>query len=56
MSSLTVPSTLPGPALLIAIVGYPLIAALVNSLFEQSLILPGRAFVELANFRDRLKD
>lgn len=48
--------TLPALALLVAIVCYPLIAALVTSLFQQSLIKPGRTFVGLENFSDVLSD
>ncbi|MQA82615.1 MAG: ABC transporter permease subunit [Streptosporangiales bacterium] len=46
--------TLPALALLAVIVCYPLLSALFTSLFEQSLILPGRAFVGLRNFADVL--
>ncbi|MET7422322.1 sugar ABC transporter permease [Dactylosporangium sp. NPDC005555] len=42
--------TLPAMALLGAVVLYPLVAALTTSLFDQSLVLPGRKFVGLANF------
>jgi multiple sugar transport system permease protein len=44
--------TLPAVALFAGIVAYPLIASLVTSLFEQSLVLPGRTFVGLANLGD----
>lgn len=40
---------LPGLALLVAIVLYPLVAALVTAFFEQSLVEPGRTFVGLDN-------
>jgi multiple sugar transport system permease protein len=40
---------LPGLALLAGVVLYPLIASLVTAFFEQSLVLPGRTFVGLAN-------
>lgn len=40
---------LPGLALLIAVVVYPLGAALVSAFFEQSLLFPGRSFVGLDN-------
>lgn len=46
--------TLPALALLGIIVCYPLLSALFTSLFEQSLVLPGRAFVGLQNFADVL--
>lgn len=46
--------TLPAIALLVAIVCYPLIAALITSLFQQSLIRPGRTFVGFENFKDVL--
>lgn len=48
--------TLPGLALFAAIVLYPLVAALVTGFFEQSLILPGRSFAGLDNFRAVLAD
>jgi multiple sugar transport system permease protein len=47
---------LPGLALLLAVVLYPLVAALVTAFFEQSLVLPGRAFVGLANVADVLSE
>lgn len=40
---------LPGLALLVAVVLYPLIAALVTAFFQQSLVIPGRQFVGLDN-------
>ena len=40
---------LPGLALLVAVVLYPLIAALVTAFFRQSLVIPGRQFVGLDN-------
>lgn len=40
---------LPGLALLIGVVVYPLISALVSSFFEQSLLYPGRTFVGFDN-------
>lgn len=40
---------LPGLALLLAIVLYPLIAALVTAFFDQSLVLPGRTFAGTDN-------
>lgn len=40
---------LPGLALLVAVVLYPLIAALVTAFFRQSLVVPGREFVGLDN-------
>ena len=43
--------TLPAVVLFGAIVLYPLIGSLTTSLFEQSLVAPGRAFVGLDNFR-----
>ncbi|GAA2329706.1 sugar ABC transporter permease [Dactylosporangium salmoneum] len=46
--------TLPALALLAAVVLYPLIGALSTSLFRQSLVLPGRSFVGLDNFRSVL--
>jgi multiple sugar transport system permease protein len=48
--------TLPAVALFAGIVVYPLVAALVTSLYEQSLVQQGRTFVGLANFRDVLTD
>lgn len=46
--------TLPALAIFVGIVLYPLIASLSASLFEQSLVLPGREFVGLENFRSVL--
>jgi len=43
--------TLPALVLFVAIVLYPLIASLTTSLFTQSLVLPGRSFAGLENFR-----
>ena len=43
--------TLPGLALLGAVVVYPLVSALVSAFFEQSLLYPGRRFVGLDNLR-----
>ena len=48
--------TLPGVALLAAVVLYPLISALVTAFFKQSLLTPGRTFVGLANVRAVLGD
>lgn len=45
---------LPGLALLVAVVLYPLIASLVTAFFEQSLVVPGRSFVGLENIQDVL--
>ena len=45
--------TLPALVLLGAIVLYPLIGSLTTSLFQQSLVLPGRSFAGLDNFRSR---
>jgi multiple sugar transport system permease protein len=45
---------LPGLVMLVAIVLYPLIAAMVTAFFEQSLVKPGRSFVGLANLTDVL--
>lgn len=47
---------LPGFALLVAVVLYPLVSALVTAFFRQSLVLPGREFVGLANLQDVLAD
>jgi len=44
----------PGVALFLGIILYPLLASLVNSLYRQSLVLPGREFVGLENFGDVL--
>jgi multiple sugar transport system permease protein len=46
--------TVPALLLLSGVVCYPLISGLVTSLFKQSLVLPGRSFVGLANFRSVL--
>ncbi|MEV1145879.1 sugar ABC transporter permease [Micromonospora sp. NPDC049799] len=43
--------TLPALALFGAVVLYPLIGALTTSVFAQSLVVPGRTFVGLDNFR-----
>ena len=43
--------TLPALVLFGAIVLYPLIGSLSTSLFKQSLVLPGRSFVGLDNFK-----
>lgn len=48
--------TLPGLALLGAVVLYPLVAALVTAFFKQNLLTPGRTFVGLANLRAVLGD
>lgn len=48
--------TLPAVALFAGIVAYPLLTSLVTGLYEQSLVLPGRTFVGLANLRDVLAD
>ncbi|GAB2896068.1 carbohydrate ABC transporter permease [Streptomyces mayteni] len=48
--------TLPGLALLAAVVLYPLVAALNTGFFEQSLVEPGRDFVGLRNYREALSD
>lgn len=45
---------LPGLALLLAVVVYPLVAALTTAFFEQSLVAPGRSFVGLDNIRSVL--
>jgi multiple sugar transport system permease protein len=42
---------LPGLALFLAIVAYPLIASIVSGFFKQSLVVPGRSYVGLHNFR-----
>jgi multiple sugar transport system permease protein len=47
---------LPGLALLIGIVLYPLIASLVTAFFKQSLVVPGRTFVGLGNVASVLQD
>jgi multiple sugar transport system permease protein len=41
---------LPGLALFIAIIAYPLVAAIVSGFFNQSLTAPGRSWAGLANF------
>lgn len=46
--------TVPALLLLAGVVCYPLISGLVTSLFKQSLVLPGRSFVGLDNFRSVL--
>lgn len=48
--------TLPALVLFCAIVLYPLVGSLATSLFEQSLVLSGREFVGLDNFRQVLDD
>lgn len=48
--------TLPGLALLAAVVLYPLVGALVTAFFEQSLVVPGRTFVGLDNLRAVIAD
>src|SRR5206468_3298754 len=48
--------TLPALVLFGAIVVYPLIGSLLASLFNQSLVLPGRTFAGLANFQHVLDD
>ena len=47
--------TVPGLALLLAVVVYPLITALVTAFFRQSLVTPGREFVGLQNIIDVLQ-
>ena len=47
---------LPGLALLIGIVLYPLIASLVTAFFEQSLVVPGRTYAGLDNIMEVLQD
>ena len=47
--------TVPGLALLLAVVVYPLITALVTAFFRQSLVTPGREFVGLQNIVDVLQ-
>ncbi len=47
--------TVPGLALLLAVVVYPLITALVTAFFKQSLVTPGREFVGLQNIVDVLQ-
>lgn len=46
--------TLPGLALLGAVVVYPLVSALVSAFFEESLLYPGRTFVGFENIREVL--
>lgn len=48
--------TLPGLALLAAVVVYPLVAALVSAFYKQSLLFPGRELVGLDNLRAVLND
>jgi len=48
--------TLPAVVLFAAIVLYPLVGSLTASLFQQSLVIPGRSFVGLDNFRHVLDD
>lgn len=48
--------TLPGLALLAAVVMYPLLSALVTAFFEQSLVVPGRSFVGFDNIQDVLEN
>ncbi|MEO3926752.1 sugar ABC transporter permease [Micromonosporaceae bacterium B7E4] len=48
--------TLPALVLFSAIVLYPLVGSLTTSLFRQSLVLPGRSFAGLDNFRTVLAD
>ncbi len=48
--------TLPALALFVAVIMYPLIGALTTSLYKQSLVIPGRKYVGLANFRAVLHD
>ncbi|MEU0152108.1 carbohydrate ABC transporter permease [Micromonospora fulviviridis] len=48
--------TLPALVLFGAIVLYPLVGSLSTSLFRQSLVLPGRSFAGLDNFRAVLAD
>ncbi len=43
--------TLPALALFAAVIAYPLIGALSTSFYKQSLVIPGRSFVGLDNFR-----
>ena len=45
---------LPGLALLLAVVVYPLITSLVTAFFEQSMVQPGRRFVGFENIADVL--
>lgn len=46
---------LPGLALLVAVVAYPLLTALVTAFFQQSLVVPGREFVGFQNIIDVLQ-
>lgn len=46
---------LPGLALLVAVVAYPLLTALVTAFFKQSLVVPGREFVGFQNIIDVLQ-
>ncbi|BCJ34531.1 ABC transporter permease [Actinocatenispora thailandica] len=46
--------TVPALLLLGGVVCYPLVSGLVTSLYKQSLVLPGRSFVGLDNFRSVL--
>lgn len=46
--------TAPGVALFAGIILYPLAASLGTSFYRQSLVVPGREFAGLANFRDVL--
>lgn len=50
-STFAVLLVLPGLALLLAVVVYPLVASLTTAFFEQSLVAPGRSFVGLDNIR-----
>lgn len=43
--------TLPGLALLAAVVVYPLVSALISAFFDESLLYPGREFVGLENIK-----
>ncbi|MBO0827216.1 MAG: sugar ABC transporter permease [Streptosporangiales bacterium] len=47
---------LPGLAMFLAVVVYPLASALVSGFFAQSLVEPGRRFVGLQNYADVLSD
>ncbi|WP_166348525.1 carbohydrate ABC transporter permease [Phytoactinopolyspora limicola] len=46
---------LPGLALLLAVVMYPLVSALVGAFFDESLVVPGREFAGLDNLRSVLE-
>lgn len=46
---------IPGLALLVAVVLYPLITSLVTAFFEQSLVIPGRTFVGFDNIVELLQ-